>query len=478
MKFVSLYTPKFISNIVYMLQQTEYRSKYYLKWLWTAEDFRHIQSRGTLDMTTPARILLAAAWFFVVVVLWFGVSIIVDAASGVNQQEPLWGGILVIIGLPAIAAHLILLPTWLGRFLIIGPRRSHEDLIARGLYSQVKGVKIAVAGSFGKTTMKQILATVLSEGKKIAFTEGNYNTGVAHYRFAKTLKGNEEAVIIEFGEYLPGDIAEFTSVVQPDIAVITGFNEAHLENFKSLEDSAANIMSLAKFVGNDNLYVNGDSEKLLMFTPYDAPTYNHIEVGGWKISGIKITAENVKFNMKKGKRSFKIQSNLIGRHNVGPLAVAVVIADRLKMSKKQIEAGVKKTQPYEHRMQPIEHKGNVLVIDDTYNGNIDGVHAGVELLKELKGKRKVYITPGLVEQGKQTAGVHRQLGELVGQVADVVVLMQNSVTQFIKEGLESVDFKGQLIEVEEPLKFYKNLGSITASGDVVLMQNDWTDAYR
>ena len=128
-------------------------------------------------------------------------------------------------------------------------------------------------------------------------------------------------------------------------------------------------------------------------------------------------------------------------------------------------------------MQPYELSG-AWIIDDTYNGNVDGIKAGTELLNELIAKRKIYVTPGLVDQGRETKAVHLKVGQLIARAQpDSVVLMQNSVTGFIQEGLKEGGFKGELKLVSDPLGFYSNLESFVAAGDLVLMQNDWTDNY-
>lgn len=127
-------------------------------------------------------------------------------------------------------------------------------------------------------------------------------------------------------------------------------------------------------------------------------------------------------------------------------------------------------------MQPRQLHG-AWIIDDTYNGNSEGVKAGLKLLGQLDANRRVYVTPGLVEQGDKTKEVHVKIGREIGEVADVVVLMQNSVTDYISDGLREVQYAGRLLVVDDPLNFYTHLDQFVAVGDVVLMQNDWTDNY-
>jgi UDP-N-acetylmuramoyl-tripeptide--D-alanyl-D-alanine ligase len=138
---------------------------------------------------------------------------------------------------------------------------------------------------------------------------------------------------------------------------------------------------------------------------------------------------------------------------------------------------VSKTKPYQHRLQPYELNG-AWVIDDTYNGNLEGIKAGTALLRDLKAKRKIYVTPGLVDQGEENERVHIEVGKAIAQAKpDLVVLMKNSVTSYIKKGLKKGEYKGEVQVKDDPLDFYVNLKHLVASGDLVLMQNDWPDNY-
>jgi UDP-N-acetylmuramoyl-tripeptide--D-alanyl-D-alanine ligase len=128
-------------------------------------------------------------------------------------------------------------------------------------------------------------------------------------------------------------------------------------------------------------------------------------------------------------------------------------------------------------MQPYELSG-AWIVDDTYNGNLEGIRVGTELLADLKAKRKIYVTPGLVDQGEETEAVHIAAGRLIAaSEADLVVLMKNSVTDYIKQGLKEAGYRGEVRVESDPLEFYSNLSHFVAHGDLVVMQNDWTDNY-
>jgi len=339
-----------------------------------------------------------------------------------------------------------------------------------------KGVKIAIAGSFGKTTMKEILLSTLSQGKKVAATPGNMNTPLGISRFIEKLDGSEEILIFELGEYYPGDIRDLCHLVRPDMGVITGINEAHLERFKSIDRTISTIYELADYLGKKPLWVNGESELVAQNIRSGNQSYTRKGVGKLKVQHAKTGLDGTDFQIVGGGTKLRLHSDLLGLHNIGPLSAAVAIADHLKLTPKQIEKGIAGTKPFEHRMQPMVHGGS-WTIDDSYNGNPDGARVAIEFLKELKEHRRVYVTPGLVEVGSATEAVHTQIGLELSKSVDMVVLVKNSATPFIAEGLKAGEFKGDILWYEDGLSCLNALPQITKPGDVVLLQNDWADNY-
>jgi UDP-N-acetylmuramoyl-tripeptide--D-alanyl-D-alanine ligase len=473
---LSLYKPSYISSLVYMLQSTEYRALPYLKWYWRTSRFDLVAKRRKLDRTLVARVLWLALAFGMLAQIVLGAWFIRDWYLN-DTSGSLQFGVALILSYPVLWAHLVVLPLALGRWFIIKPKEMRRISQSKKIFGEHTGVIIAVAGSYGKTTMKELLLTVLSEGKNVAATPANRNVATSHAAFARKLKGDEDILVIEYGEGRPGDVKRFSRTTQPDIGVITGLAPAHLDQYKSLERAGKDIFALADFLHDQNVYVNGESESAKLMARPAHELYSASGVAGWKISDITVTLQGTSFKMTKDKTTLDITSGLIGRHLVGPLATVAAIAKELGLTKKQIEAGMAKTKPFEHRMEYRDMHG-AAVLDDTYNGNIDGMKAGLQLLKELPATRKLYITPGLVDQGSETKRIHHELGEAIARAKpDIVVLMQNSVTNFIVGGIQAEGFKGELRVEFDPLQFYTNLDVFVAAGDLILMQNDWTDNY-
>ncbi|HEX5447856.1 MAG TPA: Mur ligase family protein [Candidatus Saccharimonadales bacterium] len=472
-----LYSPSFARLVVYMLQSTEYQIGPYLRWFWRTDDFTKVMHRRTLAVTRSAKLLLSFVQLGMLLQLVAAVGVFITGISQDNASMVLVG-IALLLGIPGLWGHAVVLPLLLGRIFITKP--SHRLQIKRShkVFSSHKALKIAVAGSYGKTTMKEMLATVLAGGKKVAATPANLNVPISHARFAKKLKGDEEVLIIEYGESAPGDVKRFAKATKPDIGIITGLAPAHLDKYKTLKRAGEDIFSLSRFVKDDNTYVNEESEAVKPFLKPGFNLYGADKAAGWNVQNIKISLSGTSFEMKKDRQTFKLKSQLLGRHQVGPLALAAALAFKLGLNAKQIESGIAKIEPFEHRME-LRHLGGANVVDDTYNGNIDGMKAGLELLKELPAKRKIYITPGLVDQGAESIRIHQELGKLIaGANPDIVVLMQHSVTPDIQKGLEAGNYQGRLILENDPLNFYNNLEQFVAAGDLVVMQNDWPDQYK
>lgn len=472
---LSLYTLRLPVYFVYMLQQVEYDPAKFSQWFKRLvrqnKPVGSVMSRRRLVLTKRAVLLLLAACLLTVLA---GILFVWYVDKYFHWAVAL---AVLLVAMPSLIRLSLLLLAWLAHRLVVRPqqRRSLED--AKRIFATHKGVKIAVLGSYGKTTMKDLLATTLGEARKIAVTPGNMNVSVSHARFARALTGDEDVIVVEFGEGEPGDISRMADMLKPDYAILTGLAPNHLDHYPSLESVAADLLTIYDFVPKDRVLVSGESSMLSPYIPQDANVYTRDGALGWTAKQIKVSIEGLHFKLKHSKKTIEVVSRLLGRHQVGPLAVVAALAEKLGLPIKDIESGLGKTEPFEHRMQARPIHGAWL-IDDTYNGNLEGLQAGLRLLAELPAERRWYVTPGLVDQGVETERVHNELGKAIADAApDIVILMDNSVRPIIESAMKSRGFRGELRIETRPLEFYTNIEHMVAAGDLVVMQNDWTDNY-
>jgi len=473
--FLSRYRPQYLRSLIYMLQASEYHAGEYLTWYSKVKDFSSVERRKRLVKTPKATLLLALADALAVVLLaasfsmfWFlpmPMSLILCA--------------VIILVAPYLMAYGIILPLIAAEFIIQKPLIFFELRRARKTLEKNKAIKIAIAGSFGKTSMREILKTVLSANKKVAAPPENRNTPLGIAEFIKWLSGDEEILIFELGEYYPGDVRDLCRVARPDWGFVTGVNEAHLEKFKTLDRTAKTIFEIREFLNEEKLYVNDESAFAKKYAVANNLLYGRGGVGGWRVEGAKTGLDGTSLVLIKNDSRIEAHSKLLGLHNIGPLAAAVDIAFKLGLSPMQIEEGIKMTKPFDHRLTPRTDAHGVVTLDDSYNGNPDGVRVVIDFLASLTGHRRFYVTPGLVEMGSRTEVVHREIGKwLAAAGIEKTILIRNSVTPYIEAGLKEGNYKGEIIWFDDALAAFAALPLMTAKGDVVLLQNDWPDQYR
>ena len=386
--------------------------------------------------------------------------------------------LLILAFAPYILAYGIIIPLLIVKFFIQSPIEYFIIRNAQKKLKKHKAIKIGIAGSFGKTTMREILKSVLTEGKKVAAPPHSHNTLLGISNFIKNLKGDEEILIFEFGEYYRGDIKEMCELVNPDLGIITGINEAHLEKFKNLNTSVSTIFELSDWLFDKPVYINGENKLAKENALNRHVLYTKNGLVGWIVENSATDLTGTSFSLIHNGKKFEFKSKLLGLHQIGPLVVAIDVATRFKIPMDKIKEGVENTKPFDHRLEPKVYASGVTLIDDSYNGNPDGVRVIIEFLASIKGYRRFYVTPGLVEMGSRNEIVHREIGENLAKAEiEKVILIKNSVTPFIEKGLKESNYKGEIIWFNDSLSLLAALPYLTGSGDIVLLQNDWPDQY-
>lgn len=343
---------------------------------------------------------------------------------------------------------------------------------------------IGITGSYGKTTVKEMLAAVLSEKYHVLKTPDNVNTplGVARLILNRLLP-EHNVFIVEMGAYGIGDIRDLCLLTPPDIAVLTGINEAHLERFGSIGNTISAKMELIDFAKPNALVVLNTEDKNVRdrYQPHLNGRYliasgdfvPHLhqfrpDGSGWDLS---LTSHD-------GREFGPYHLPLLGEYAATAISLVLAVALELKLDENQIRRGFKNIKPIPHRLEPKPQAGNVLVIDDSYNGNPAGARAAIRVLSRFSGRRKIYVTPGLVEMGNKTEEIHFELGHLLASVADLVFLIRTSAASIIKKGLAAAGFNMEhVLEFTSMLALEKELPHLLKEDDVILFQNDWPDNY-
>ena len=470
-RYSVLYSPKFVRQLIYMLQSVEYDTWQYLRWFWLQGDYSELKNKRTKPTPKSRLLVFSGAVIYLVlasVAAWLFLWLVSDSSL---PRTLLLVGFLALI--PVLLAHLLAGVSFIGRWLIQKPLEIIRKRRIKDVFSDHPGKVIVIAGSYGKTSMKHMLGAVLGAKLKVAATSGNFNTPAGIARFASSLSGDEDVLIVEAGEYRPGDVAFICDMVNPDIGFITGVNEQHLSHMKSVANALTTVFELAEALPEKAaLYVNAESQHLEGHIQKADLAYSRDGITGFKISKFATNLGGTKLTIKPKKgQGFEISTSLMGLHQAGPIAAAVHLADSLGLKPAEIKKGFNSMEAHNRRFKPQEIDG-VAVIDDSYNGNPDGFLAGIEFLKGLKAKRKVYVTPGMIELGRLSPDAHFAVGQkLASSGVDLVILNKNPATGQIDAGLKAGKYKGETAWLGEQDNFLEHISDFTQKGDVVLLQN-------
>ncbi|MFA5173358.1 MAG: UDP-N-acetylmuramoyl-tripeptide--D-alanyl-D-alanine ligase [Candidatus Paceibacterota bacterium] len=362
---------------------------------------------------------------------------------------------------------------------------------AKKKLSRLSKIKIiGITGSYGKTTMKEMIFSVLSEKFKVAKTPENINTPLGIARFIlKELPPETEIFIVEMGAYKKGDIKELCLLAPPDVAVLTGINESHLERFGNLANTISAKFEIVRFSKNNaSVFFNADDSKIVAnFEKYlgnrkvffFSSKPNHLSK--FNPRGLKFLEDGsgLEFILSSsGQDLGPFKTGFLPSYIIGVVSASALIGQFFGLSEQEILRGVFEARPAPHRLNLSRRGNNILVIDDSYNGNPEGVKEAVSTLERFSSRRKIFATPGLVEMGKDMERVHFGIGRDLSRVADLVLLIKTSASGFIKKGLLESGFSAENIkEFNSMPELQNSLFGILKEGDVILFQNDWPDNY-
>lgn len=357
---------------------------------------------------------------------------------------------------------------------------------------------IGVTGSYGKTSVKYYLDTLLKEHFEVLITPESYNTPMGVVKTIRSsLKPSHQIFICEMGARHVGDIKEICDIVHPEHGIITSVGPQHLETFFNMDNIVNTKFELADalpevgllFLNGDNEYIRNHSGKYKNKIFYTTGEWakareleSQIEEGEvsqyYQTGDVKLSRTGTEFTVTAPdgeKETF--QMRLLGEHNVINVAGAVAVANTLGIPLKQLKVPVRRIQPVAHRMQLLE-RGNYTIIDDAFNSNPVGSRAAVETLKQFEGVR-ILITPGMVELGEKEEEYNYKFGTYAADCCDYIFLVGEKHTAPIHKGVLESGFSQERCRVFEKLEDALSFAySIKAEGHkFILLENDLPDNY-
>ena len=309
-----------------------------------------------------------------------------------------------------------------------------ETLLPGKLYIQVADTRLAlkalaswyrdkfdlpvvqVTGSAGKTTTKEMIASVLSQRYNTLRTEGNFNNDIGAPLTLLRLMPEHQAAVIETGMNHFGEIRYLGEMVRPDIAVITNVGDAHIENLGNTRQGIlrAKCEIFENLTPEGVAVLNGDDELLNTVTLPQTILRCGVDDG----CGVRVTdiddrgLEGVACTVTIEGEHYRLTTSAPGRYMIYPMAMAAAIGRRLGLTGEEIAAGVAAYTTVGSRMHLIRLPGERLVIDDCYNANPQSMAEGLRMLAASPARNRVAVLGDMGELGQLTAQAHRDMGAL------------------------------------------------------------------
>jgi len=314
---------------------------------------------------------------------------------------------------------------------------------------------IAITASYGKTSMKNFLFQILKSKYKTYKTPRSVNTlGGLIKDVNDDLPKDIEYYIAEAGARERGDIKEIAEFLNHDYGIVGSIGPSHIEYFKSLENIRDTKMEIR---------ASKKLKKLFVHTSANVKEENHVKIFGDDIKDIKATLEGVSFSLMIDDKLEEFKTPLLGSFNAINLTACIYMAYELGMSVDEIKSALLKLDQVEHRLQKIE-AGGKLIIDDSFNGNFEGMSSSYDLVSSYSG-RKVIITPGIIESDEKS---NIKLSKKIDEVFDIVIITGTLNAKTLYENINNA----KKILLKDKSKLEDILAKETKIGDLILFSND------
>lgn len=323
--------------------------------------------------------------------------------------------------------------------IVVKDTRQALGLIAGYIRNQSPAKIVALTGSSGKTSVKEMTATILQNCGTTLYTQGNYNNDIGVPLTLLRLTKEDQFAVIELGANHIGEIAYTTQLVHPQTALINNIAEAHIEGFGSLEGVATAKGEIFEGLTKEGIaIINLDScsdkwfEKLTDKTVWTFSLENPL--ANFYASHIKM-ADVTTFKLHTPFGECEIQLPLIGLHNVSNAIAASALAISVGASLDRIQQGLSTLKPVKGRLFPIKLNQNQLILDDTYNANVGSMSAAINVLANQSGY-KVLVVGDMAELGQDAQKYHQQIGKLAKQQKLDCVVSVGQLSQFVSQSSE------------------------------------------
>lgn len=334
---------------------------------------------------------------------------------------------------------------------------------------------VAVGGSNGKTTTKELIAAVLGGQFPTLWSEASFNNDIGVPATLMRLEKSHQAAVLEVGTNHPGELAPLVRMVQPRYGVITTIGREHLEFFGNVAGVANEEGWLAELLPADGkLFVNGDNEWTERVGRRARAAVIRVgfnEGNAWRAHAVRMAAQGMTFQVDGPQPELdgEYEINLFGRHQIVNALFAIAVGGNFGLGRAVIQRGLATCRPAKMRLQLWEANG-VRVLDDTYNANADSMLAALEVLKDLPCKgRRVAVLGDMAELGAHSEAAHAEVGRAAAELGVSQLFAVGEMASVMARAARDAGLN-RVIELADVDVACEALKTFLKPGDVVLLK--------
>lgn len=359
--------------------------------------------------------------------------------------------------------------------VIVDDTRAALGRLAGAYRGQFDPCVIAVGGSNGKTSTKELLAAVLRQRFKALWSEASFNNDIGVPLTLLRLAPEHEVAIFEVGTNHPGELDPLVRMVRPAIGVITSVGREHLEFFGDMEGVCREESTLAELLPADGtLYLGADNawgDAIVGRTRASIVRVGSSDRCEWRVRRVELSLRGTVFHLDAPSSAFggRYETRLLGRHHAVNAAFAIAVGAQLGLSRDAIQSGLVTAQPPPRRME-VRKRGRIHVLDDCYNANADSVAAALQTLADLpcKGNR-VVVLGDMAELGGHAEAAHAEAGRRVAQVGLAQLLVMGKMAAVTAAAARAAGLH-RVLEFETLEALSEALRKLVRPGDLVLLK--------
>ena len=342
---------------------------------------------------------------------------------------------------------------------------------------QLRGLAIiAIAGSYAKTSTKNITFQALKNEKKCQVTPGNINTlyGIAR-EVLVSLSLKDQVFIAELGEYNPGDIKRFVHLLSPDIKILTPMGVSHLERFGSQEKLYQEFFDFLSAKKKAFTIIHENNKEVI--AKKNRPGFSYY--GDTQIINVEYDRAGTEATIQLESEKYTVFIPLLGKHNISNVLPTLLIAKHWKLDLAKIISRLRSLEYIQYRLEPQVLEHNILILNNGYNSNPQSALESLEVIKQLSGSQRIVITPGFVELGTIQQEANFEFGKQLAEVCDYVIVMSGQNQEALTNGLTQAGFPTtKILKASSETEAMEKLRNKLKPNAIILFENSLLDIYK